>query len=139
MTDKEREIIENCEISDILDIKGKEDILDEIPVHEVLRHYDTDDILDGISVYDIAMHYDLDDILDEYRSDSDIAEYLDNKGYDFSRHIDNQENETETDNYSETDLLVTLCRRLHPHGILTKEAMREIVNDYINDMINRSY
>lgn len=35
------------------------------------------------------MHYDLDDILDEYRSDSDIAEYLDNKGYDFSRHIDN--------------------------------------------------
>ena len=134
MTDKEREIIENCGISDILDIKGKEDILDEIPVHEVLRHYDTDDILDGISVYDIAMHYDLDDILDEYRSDSDIAEYLDNKGYDFSRHIDDEE-----DNYSETDLWVTLCRRLHPHGILTKEDMREIVNDYINDMINRSY
>ena len=126
MTDKEREIIENCEISDILDIKGKEDILDEIPVHEVLQHYDTDDILDGISVYDIAMHYDLDDILDEYRSDSD-----------FSRHIDDEENEI--DNYSETDLLVTLCRRLHPHGILTKEGMREIVNDYINDIINRSY
>ena len=83
------------------------------------------------------MHYDLDDILDEYRSDSDIAEYLDNKGYDFSRHIDDEENEI--DNYSETDLLVTLCRRLHPHGILTKEYMREIVNDYINDMINRSY
>ena len=134
MTDKEREIIENCEISDILDIKGKEDILDEIPVYEVLRHYDTDDILDGISVYHIAMHYDLDDILDEYRSDSDIAEYLDNKGYDFSRHIDDEE-----DNYSETDLLVTLCRRLHPHGILTKEGMREIVNGYINDMINYSY
>ena len=137
MTDKEREIIENCEISDILDIKGKEDILDEIPVHEVLRHYDTDDILDGISVCDIALHYDLDDILDEYRSDSDIAEYLDNKGYDFSSYIDDEENET--DNYSETDLLVTLCRRLHPYGILTKEDMREIVNDYINDMINRSY
>ena len=137
MTDKEREIIENCEISDILDIKGKEDILDEIPVHEVLRHYDTDDILDGISVYDIALHYDLDDILDEYRSDSDIAEYLDNKGYDFSSYIDDEENET--DNYSETDLLVTLCRRLHPYGILTKEDMREIVNDYINDMINCSY
>lgn len=137
MTDKEREIIENCEISDILDIKGKEDILDEIPVHEVLLHYDTDDILDGISVYDIAMHYDLDDIMDEYRSDSDIAEYLVNKGYDFSRHIDDEENEI--DNYSETDLLVTLCRRLHPHSILTKEDMREIVNDYINDMINRSY
>ena len=137
MTDKEREIIENCKISDILDIKGKEDILDEIPVHEVLRHYDTDDILDGISVYDIAMHYDLDDILDEYRSDSDIAEYLDNKGYDFSSYIDDEENEI--DNYSETDLLVTLCRRLHPHGILTKEDMREIVNDYINDMINCSY
>ena len=119
MTDKEREIIEKCEISDILDIKGKEDILD------------------GISVYDIAMHYDLDDILDEYRSDFDIAEYLDNKGYDFSRHIDDEENEI--DNYSETDLLVTLCRRLHPHGILTKEGMREIVNDYINDMINCSY
>ena len=84
MTDKEREIIENCETSDILDIKGKENILDKIPVHEVLRHYDTDDILDGISVYDIALHYDLDDILDEYRSDSDIAEYLDNKGYDFT-------------------------------------------------------
>ena len=116
MTDKEREIIEKCEISDILDIKGKEDILD------------------GISVHDIALHYDLDDILDEYRSDSDIAEYLDNKGYDFSRHIDDEE-----DNYSETDLWVTLCRRLHPHGILTKEDMREIVNDYINDMINRSY
>lgn len=139
MTDKEREIIENCEISDILDIKGKEDILDEIPVREVLRHYDTDDILDGISVYDIALHYDLDDILGEYRSDSDIAEYLDNKGYDFSRHIDDEENETETDNYSETDLLVTLCRRLHPHGVLMKEDIREIVNDYINDMINRSY
>ena len=137
MTDKEREIIENCEISDILDIKGKEDILDEIPVHEVLQHYDTDDILDGISVCDIAMHYDLDDILDEYRSDSDIAEYLDNKGYDFSSYIDDEENEI--DNYSETDLLVTLCRRLHPYGILTKEDMREIVNDYINDMINRSY
>ena len=137
MTDKEREIIEKCEISDILDIKGKEDILDEIPVHEVLRHYDTDDILDGISVCDIALHYDLDDILDEYRSDSDIAEYLDNKGYDFSRHIDNEE--YDIDNYSETDLLVTLCRRLHPYGILTKEDMREIVNDYINDMINCSY
>lgn len=137
MTDKEREIIENCEISDILDIKGKEDILDEIPVHEVLQHYDTDDILDGISVCDIAMHYDLDDILDEYRSDSDIAEYLDNKGYDFSSYIDDEENEI--DNYSETDLLVTLCRRLHPYGILTKEDMREIVNDYINDMINCSY
>lgn len=137
MTDKEREIIENCEISDILDIKGKEDILDEIPVHEVLRHYDTDDILDGISVCDIALHYDLDDILDEYRSDSDIAEYLDNKGYDFSRHIDDEENEI--DNYSETDLLITLCRRLHPHSILTKEDMREIVNDYINNMINCSY
>lgn len=137
MTDKEREIIEKCEISDILDIKGKEDILDEIPVHEVLRHYDTDDILDGISVCDIALHYDLDDILDEYRSDSDIAEYLDNKGYDFSSYIDDEENET--DNYSETDLLVTLCRRLHPYGILTKEDMREIVNDYINDMINCSY
>lgn len=120
MTDKEREIIESCEISDILDIKGKEDFLDEIPVHEMLRHYDTDDILDGISVYD-------------------IAEYLDNKGYDFSRHIDDDENETEIDNYSETDLLVTLCRRLHPHGILMKEDIREIVNDYINDMINRSY
>lgn len=133
MTDKEREIIEKCEISDILDIKGKEDILDEIPVHEVLRHYDTDDILDGISVYDIALHYDLDDILDEYRSDSDIAEYLDNKGYDFSRHIDYEEDETET------DLLVTLCRKLHPHGVLMKEDIREIVNDYINDMINRSY
>ena len=139
MTDKEREIIENCEISDILDIKGKEDILDEIPVHEVLRHYDTDDILDGISVCDIALHYDLDDILDEYRSDSDIAEYLDNKGYDFSRHIDDEENETEIDNYSETDLLVALCRRLHPHRILMKEDIREIFNDYINDMINRSY
>lgn len=137
MTDKEREIIENCEISDILDIKGKEDILDEIPVHEVLRHYDTDDILDGISVCDIALHYDLDDILDEYRSDSDIAEYLDNKGYDFSSYIDDEENEI--NNYSETDLLVTLCRRLHPHGILTKEDMREIVNDYINDMTNCSY
>ena len=137
MTDKEREIIEKCEISDILDIKGKEDILDEIPVHEVLQHYDTDDILDGISVCDIAMHYDLDDILDEYRSDSDIAEYLDNKGYDFSSYIDDEENEI--DNYSETDLLVTLCRRLHPYGILTKEDMREIVNDYINDMINCSY
>ena len=137
MTDKEREIIENCEISDILDIKGKEDILDEIPVHEVLRHYDTDDILDGISVCDIALHYDLDDILDEYRSDSDIAEYLDNKGYDFSSYIDDEENEI--DNYSETDLLVTLCRRLHPYGILTKEDMREIVNDYINDMINCCY
>ena len=37
MTDKEKEIIENCEISDILDIKGKENILDNIPVHEVLR------------------------------------------------------------------------------------------------------
>ena len=135
MTDKEREIIENCGISDILDIKGKEDILDEIPVHEVLRHYDTDDILDGISVCDIALHYDLDDILDEYRSDSDIAEYLDNKGYDFSSYIDDEE----IDNYSETDLLVTLCRRLHPHGILTKEGMREIVNGYINDMINYSY
>ena len=119
MTDKEREIIEKCEISDILDIKGKEDILD------------------GISVHDIALHYDLDDILDEYRSDSDIAEYLDNKGYDFSRHIDDEENEI--DNYSETDLLVTLCRRLHLHGILTKEGMREIINDYINNMINRSY
>ena len=118
MTDKEREIIENCKISDILDIKGKEDILDEITVHEVLRHYDTDDILDGISV-------------------CDIAEYLDNKGYDFSSYIDDEENEI--DNYSETDLLVTLCRRLHPHGILTKEDMREIVNDYINDMINCSY
>ena len=139
MTDKEWEIIENCEVSDILDIKGKEDILDEIPVHEVLRHYDTDDILDGISVYDIALHYDLDDILDEYRSDSDIAEYLDNKGYDFSRHIDDEENETEIDNYSETDLLVALCRRLHPHGILMKEDIREIANDYTNDMINRSY
>ena len=134
MTDKEREIIENCEISDILDIKGKEDILDEIPVHEVLQHYDTDDILDGISVCDIAMHYDLDDILDEYRSDSDIAEYLDNKGYDFSSYIDDEE-----DNYSETDLLVTLCRRLHPHRILMKEDIREIVNNYINDMINCSY
>lgn len=121
MTDKEREIIEKCEISDILDIKGKEDILD------------------GISVHDIALHYDLDDILDEYRSDSDIAEYLDNKGYDFSRHIDDDENETEIDNYSETDLLVTLCRRLHPYGVLMKEDIREIVNDYINDMINRSY
>ena len=119
MTDKEREIIENCETSDILDIKGKENLLDEITVH------------------DIALHYDLDDILDEYRSDSYIAEYLDNKGYDFSRHIDNEE--YDIDNYSETDLLVTLCRRLHPHGILTKEYMREIVNDYINDMINRSY
>ena len=119
MTDKEREIIEKCEISDILDIKGK------------------DDILDGISVCDIALHYDLDDILDEYRSDSDIAEYLDNKGYDFSSYIDDEENEI--DNYSETDLLVTLCRRLHPYGILTKEDMREIVNDYINDMINCCY
>ena len=119
MTDKEREIIENCETSDILDIKGKEDILD------------------GISVHDIALHYDLDDILDEYRSDSDIAEYLDNKGYDFSRHIDNEE--YDIDKYSETDLLVTLCRRLHPHGVLMKEDIREIVNDYINDMINRSY
>lgn len=137
MTDKEREIIENCEISDILDIKGKEDFLDGIPVHEVLRHYDTDDILDGISVCDIALHYDLDDILDEYRSDSDIAEYLDNKGYDFSSYIDDEENET--DNYSETDLLITLCRRLHPHGILTKEDMREIVNYYINGMINCNY
>ena len=121
MTDKEREIIEKCEISDILDIKGKEDILD------------------GISVHDIALHYDLDDILDEYRSDSDIAEYLDNKGYDFSRHIDDEENETEIDNYSETDLLVTLCRRLHPHRILMKEDIREIVNNYINDMTNCSY
>ena len=137
MTDKEREIIENCEISDILDIKGKEDILDEIPVHEVLQHYDTDDILDGISVCDIAMHYDLDDILDEYRSDSDIAEYLDNKGYDFSSYIDDEENEI--DNYSETDLLVTLCRRLHPHRILMKEDIREIVNNYINNMTNCSY
>lgn len=134
MTDKEREIIEKCEISDILDIKGKEDILDEIPVNEVLRHYDTDDILDGISVCDIALHYDLDDILDEYRSDSDIAEYLDNKGYDFSRHIDDEE-----DNYSETDLLITLCRRLHPHRILMKEDIREIVNNYINNMTNCSY
>ena len=119
MTDKKREIIENCEISDILDIKGKKNLLDEIPVH------------------DIALHYDLDDILDEYRSDSDIAEYLDNKGYDFSRHIDNEE--YDIDKYSETDLLVTLCRRLHPHGVLMKEDIREIVNDYINDMINRSY
>lgn len=119
MTDKEREIIENCEISDILDIKGKENLLAEIPV------------------YDIAWHYDLDDILDEYCSDSDIAEYLDNKGYDFSRHIVNGEDDI--DKYSETDLLVTLCRRLHPHGVLMKEDIREIVNDYINDMINRSY
>ena len=47
--------------------------------------------------------------------------------------------ETEIDNYSETDLLVALCRRLHPHGILMKEDIREIVNDYTNDMINRSY
>lgn len=137
MTDKERKIIENCEISDILDIKGKEDILNEMRVHEVLQHYDTDDILDNISISDITLHYDLYDILDEYRSDSDIAEYLYNKGYDFSSYIDDEENET--DNYSETDLLVTLCRRLHPYGILTKEDMREIVNDYINDMINRSY
>lgn len=121
MTDKEREIIENCEISDILDIKGKENLLDEIPVH------------------DIALHYDLDDILDEYRSDSDIAEYLDNKGYDFSRHIDYEEDETEIDNNFETDLLVTLCRKLHPHGVLMKEDIREIVKDYINNMINRSY
>lgn len=137
MTDKEKEIIENCEISDILDIKGKENILDNIPVHEVLRYYDTDDILDGISVYDIALHYDLDDILDEYRSDSDIAEYLDNKGYDFSTRVNVEENEI--DSYSEMNLLVAFCRRLHPHGILMKEDIREIVNDYINDIINRSY
>lgn len=70
---------------------------------------------------------------------TDIAEYLDNKGYDFSRHIDYEEEEDEIDNNSETDLLVTLCRRLHPHGVLMKEDIREIVNDYINDMINCSY
>lgn len=130
MTDKEKEIIENCEASDILNIKGKEDILEEISVHDIVQYYDADDILDEISVSDIALHYDLDDILDEYPSDSDIAEYLDNKGYGFSKHIDN---------CSETDLLVTLCRRLHPYGVLMKEDIREIVNDYINDMINRSY
>ena len=72
-----------------------------------------------------------------YGTGKNIAEYLDNKGYNFSRHIDNEE--YDIDKYSETDLLVTLCRRLHPHGVLMKEDIREIVNDYINDMINRSY
>ena len=119
MTDKEREIIENCRISDILDIKGEEDFLDEIPVHQIVQHYD------------------LEDILDEYSFDYDIAEYLDNKGYDFSRYVEVEENEI--DDYSETDLLIEFCRRLHPEGILMKEDIREIINNYIDGMINKIY
>ena len=47
MTDKEREIIEKCEISDILDIKGKEDIInnpktiDDIELYFILFIYDS--------------------------------------------------------------------------------------------------
>ncbi len=119
MTDKEREIIENCEISDILNIKDIDDILSEIPVTN------------------IALHYDLGDILDEYRSDYDIAEYLNNKSYDFSNNIQVEENTI--DDYDDTRLLVEFCRRHKPYGILSTDDLKSIINEYIDNLSKRCY
>lgn len=124
LTDKEKEIIDNCKVQDII------------------NYLDVDDVLDNISLSDISEHYDLDDILDEYSYPSDIADYLDNKGFDFSDYVDGDENEDDNDdidNYSEERLLVEFCHRLHPNRILTKEDIREITNDYIDYMINKCY
>ncbi len=121
LTDKEKEIIDKCKIEDIVEYIGTDMILSEITPSEVVEYYD------------------LDDILDEYSFESDIADYLADKGFDFSRYIETDEEIQELDDDSEDELLIKFCRRLHPRRVLMKEDIREIVNDYINDMINKCY
>lgn len=115
MTDKEKNILDSLDLD----------------IEDIIYHYGIDNILDEINTFDIALHYDLDDILDEYRSNNDIAEYLDSQGFDFTPYI---EEEDKIDTTSEDGLLVEFCRRLHPYGVLTKNDIKEIINDYLDTM-----
>lgn len=117
--------------------KEQENIIDECKVSDIIDYIGTDEVLENLTTLDISLHYDLDEILDEYSSNSEIANYLENKGYDFSPHIEVEE--YEIDKMKDETLLVEFCRRFHPHGCLMKEDIREIINNYIDDMINNCY
>lgn len=119
LTEKQEKILDECKVSDIIDYIGE------------------DEILNNFTTLDISLHYDLDEILDEYQSNSEIADYLEDKGYDFSSHIEVEENDIEEMN--DENLLVEFCRRYYPYGCLMKEDIREIINNYIDDMTNKCY
>lgn len=123
LTDKEKEIIGKCKI-----------------IEDIVEYIGTDEILSKITPSEVVEYYDLDDILDECSFETDIADYLADKGFDFSRYIESDEEDVqELDDYSEDELLIKFCRRLYPRRVLMKEDIREIANDYINDMVNKCY
>ena len=117
----------------------QKEILDDCTISDVIEYYGNDKILNEFTTLDIALYYDLDSILDEYSSDNEIASYLDAKGFDFSDYAVETE-EYEVDSMDDETLLIEFCRRFHPHGILMKQDIKEIINNYIDDnLTNKCY
>lgn len=116
--------------------KEQKEVLDEISTDDIINYLGEDEILDYFTPNEIASYYTLEDILDCY-TDYDIAHYLNNNGYDFFEL--SECNENTFDKFSNEDLLIEFCRRFEPHSVLTKEDIREIINNHNDDMVNKTY
>lgn len=142
--EKEKKWINSNIPSDFLNEKISE-FIDEVGVSKVLENIDIDDIVDLCNEYDLieeigvdkmTSHFLVDSVLDEYDND-EIASYLADNDYDFTDFVDS---DRLGEKLSDEELLILFCRRKNPRGILDKQRIKEIVNDYIdNDLQNQCF
>ena len=88
-----------------------------------LKGLTTSEILDYVDANDCYCCFGS-SLLEEFTED-ELIEHLEDDGY-----VVNVKNEKDTETVA--DRIEKICNELHPHGYLTKEDKKQMINDYID-------
>lgn len=107
--------------------KNVEDFIDKFGVSEIIKHIDLSDILDNFTN---------EEIMDELDED-EMASYLDRHCYDFSEYVDDDiEDDDDEIIHSPVYCLHLLRQSLSSRPVLTKDDLRNVINEYIDSLPN---
>lgn len=99
------------------------------------------DFIEKFGISAIVKEIGLSNILDEFTSDEvmweldddDMADYLADHRYDFSKFVE-KEDDYSIDDYSDKELLYELCKRHSCRNYFTKEDVKEKINEILDDI-----
>lgn len=104
------------------------EFIEENGVSAIVNEMELSDILDEFTTEDILWEFD----------DDEIARYLDKHHYDFSKYVDDDEDDDRhsLDEYSEIELFKEFARRYKCSSFITKDDLKERICEFIDDIPN---
>lgn len=128
-------LLEYCETKDVIDYFDVEVLLENIDDEDIADYVEMNGhILDDVDDDKLIEHVTFESSIIDSVDEDDMVEALTNKGYTVTS---NEENEN-----VEEEILTTIkniCRTIQPRGYISKEDAKQILCDYIDNWMIKSF